>query len=94
VNIGQLGGPGFGQKSSELHKQMLEKVEILHRKKPATMAQGEVPENGAIRKAGTSFYLAWKEFKDPKAVIVFLFDATVIEVNYFEQLQFMQVDFS
>jgi hypothetical protein len=78
---------------------MLEKVEIMHYGKPATLAQGKVPENDVCREAGKSMYLAWKAYmneheKDEpglKAVVVFLFEAKVIEVAYFEQTQFMQV---
>lgn len=79
-----------------LHRQMLNKIELLHFGKPPAMKEGISPESKSTKLVAESMLLAWKSFveefdDDPKAVIVFLFDANVITVSYFDQLQFMQV---
>jgi hypothetical protein len=90
--ISQLGGPGWGASTSQLHRQMLDKVEIMNYGKPPTLAHGEVPENNSSEKMAAAMMLAWEAFGDPDAVIVFLFDAQVITVAYFEQVKFMEVN--
>jgi hypothetical protein len=95
VGIGQLGGPGLGQRMSEVHHQMLDKIELLHYGKQPTMVNGKRLENKSSIKMAEAMLEAWKsfsdEFNDPKAVIVFLFDEQIITIVSFEQRQFMQV---
>lgn len=95
VGTGQLGGPGYGQRMSLLHKYMLNKIESMHYQKPPKMSEGTRTESKSTTLVAESMFLAWKsfmeEFNDPKAVIVFLFDEKVITVSSFDQLQFMQV---
>jgi hypothetical protein len=96
VGIGQLGGPGLGQRMSKVHRQMLDKIELLQYGNLPTMANGKWTENKLSIKMSEAMLEAWKsfsdEFDDPKAVIVFLFDEQIITIASFEQRQFMQVD--
>ncbi|KAL3105989.1 hypothetical protein niasHT_028719 [Heterodera trifolii] len=89
VNIGGIGGPGFGSAISKLHQKVLEKLAIEHGGQPAILANSEAPVNRSRQNIAYALYQAWKLFGDPKAVLLCL---GTLDITYFEQLQFIQFE--
>ncbi|KAL3103554.1 hypothetical protein niasHT_029697 [Heterodera trifolii] len=89
VNIGGIGGPGFGSAISKLHQKVLEKLAIEHGGQPAILANSEAPVNRSRQNIAYALYQAWKLFGDPKAVFLCL---GTLDITYFEQLQFIQFE--
>ncbi|KAL3100150.1 hypothetical protein niasHT_029880 [Heterodera trifolii] len=89
VNIGGIGGSGFGSAISKLHQKVLDKVAIEHGGQPAILANSEAPVNRSRQNIAYALYQAWKLFGDPKAVFLCL---GTLDITYFEQLQFIQFE--